>query len=546
MRKNTSLKRFLSLLLCLVTLTGLLAGCANTGATAPGSTAPGTNTGSVTTSDQTADTQAGRGGELLSFSYLRPVWGPATFVAGGEYEKALFQYANIDAEVQIIPVMEYDAKVKTIVSGGNLPDVMWAAGPADPFWRDLENQGAFKSLDELLDSHPTVKANVSESVWNQMRNPDDGKIYFLPRSIASDVPFFTYYRKDWFDAQGIAEPTTIDELNQALEKIKNAYPSAVPMTVGMGGFEWMFKDLGTSFGCTVGGWVPSADDANTIVPAFLSAEQKSYFFWLQDLRKGGLLDPEVGINPDTNHGKAKFMAGTAAAYPGGYPDFIEITAALKKTDPSAEVAIMAPLTGPTGIQGGTRTSYPVDRGMYFSVKSEVTEEFFDFLEWWFTDGTDFRRYGVEGEMYTVTDGKKVSIPDADRKDDFKSPQLEPLNFMGLVEEELDFEGTWRPAFVSNGIEDKFDYWLAKFQKYCEVRYPDYLSPTVQSKTNAELGAQIWESTMSTAYGAVLLDVNGTEAQYDEQAKAWLAQGGQAIIDEFNAAQADKSKPNYGE
>ncbi|MDR1703458.1 MAG: extracellular solute-binding protein [Clostridiales bacterium] len=537
--KRSVFKKATCLLMAVLMFACMAAGCGN--AVAGGGTEA--NEASGETAGEAAE---GRGGDLLSFTYLRPVWQPATFVSGGAYEQALFDYANIEVDVQIIPVMEYDAKVKTVVAGGTLPDVMWASGPADPFWRDLENQGAFTSIDELLESHPNVKNNVSETVWNQMRNPDDGKIYFLPRSIASDVPFFTFYRKDWFDAQNIPEPTTIDELNAALETIKNAYPEAVPMTVGMGGFEWMFKDLGTSFGATVGGWVASADDPDTIIPAFLTEEQENYFFWLQDMRRDGLLDPEVGINPDVNHGKQKFMAGTAAAYPGGYPDFIEISAALAKTDPTAEVAIMAPLTGPTGVQGGTRTSYPVDRGMYFSSASDVTAEFFDFLEWWLTDATDFRRYGVEGEMYNVVEGKKVAIPEADRKDDYKTTQIEPLSFFGRIEEELDFEGTWKPAFVANGLEEKFEYWYDSFMAYCENRFPDYLSPTVLSPTSAEIGAQIWESTLSTAYGAVLLNVNGTREQYQEQADAWLSQGGQDIINEINAAQADKSKPTYGE
>lgn len=493
-----------------------------------------------------ADESEGRGGETLSFSYLRPVWGAATYVADGAYEQALSEYANIDVDVQIIPVTEYDTKVKTIVAGGSIPDVMWAVGPSDSFWRDMEDQGAFISIDELLDTHPTVKSTVSDSVWEQMRNPNDGKIYFLPRTIAADVPFFLYYRKDLFDAQGIAEPTTIDELTSALEVIRDAYPDIVPITVGNGGLEWMYKDLATSFGTTVGGWVASEEDANLIIPATITENYENFIFWMQKLRSENLLDAEAGINPDSSFGKNKFKAGLAAAYPGGYPDYIEITAALAEVDPEAEVGIMQPLVGPTGIQGGTRTSYPVDRGMYFSASSDVIEQFFDFLEWYLTDGSEFRLYGVEGEMYTVEDGKYNVIADDDRSEDYKSTQVEPLTFIGLPDEQLDWEGTWRPQFETYGISDKFDYWYNKFMDYCEVRYPDYLSPTVQSATSIEIGTQIYEATIGSVYGSIFLDVTGTLDEYKTAVNDWLENGGQTIIDEINAAQTDKSKPSYGE
>lgn len=493
-----------------------------------------------------AENVEGRGGEKLSFSYLRPVWGPATFVKGGAYEKALFDYANIEVDVQIIPVMEYDAKVKTIAAGGQFPDVMWAAGPADPFWRDLEDQGAFKSIDDLLASHPTVKSTVSETVWNQMRNPADGMIYFLPRTIASDVPFFTFYRKDLFDAQNIEEPKTIEELEAALVIIKNEYPDIVPITVGMGGLEWMYKDIATSFDTTVGGWVPSDTDINTIVPSNITENYQDFIFWLQNLRRQGLLDAEAGINPDVNFGKNKFKAGQAAAYPGGYPDFIEISVALAQIDPSAEVAILPALVGPDGVQGGTRTSYPVDRGMYFSTASDVIEEFFDFLEWWLTDGSTFRLYGVEGEQYTIEDGEYIRLPETEVKDDFKSTQIEPLTFIGLPEEQLDWEGYWRPVFETSGIGEKFDYWHARFMEYCQVRFPDYLSPTVRSETSIEIGGQIYEATIGSVYGSVFLDISGTREQYQTQVDEWLNRGGKTIIEEINAVQTDKSKPTYGE
>ena len=83
-----------------------------------------------------------------------------------------------------------------------------------------------------------------------------------------------------------------------------------------------------------------------------------------------------------------------------------------------------------------------------------------------------------------------------------------------------------------------------FQVYIENRYYDYLMPTVASATNSEIGAQIQESYLNGVFGAVILDPTVTEADYDAAVQAWLEAGGQAIIDEFNAAQTSKAKPNY--
>lgn len=481
--------------------------------------------------------------EKLSFSYIRPVWGPATYVKGGAYEQALFAKANINVDVQIIPVMEYDTKIRTIVASGTLPDLLWAYGPGDSFWRDLENQGAFARVDQRLESYPTIKGTVSDTVWGHMQNPKDDATYFIPRTIASVVPFFTYYRADWFEKLGIDEPKTIDELTAALTKVKQGYPDVFPMTNGMGFFIWMFKDLGTSFGDAVGGWIASPDTPGTIVPSFTTAQERNYLFWLQDLRRRGLMDPEVGVNPDPNHGKQKFMSGRAAAYPGGYPDYIEITSSLMKTDPNARVGVMSPLTGPTGIQGGTRTVYPVDRGLYFSSKSTKVDAILHFMEWYLTDGSEFRVWGVEGEMYNVVDGQKVPVPESERKDAYKSPQIEPLTFLNLPEEQLDWS-MWRRSFESSGIGDQFDQWKAKFDEYASVRYPDYLSPTVVSPTNVKSGAQIWEDTMASTWGSVGLDTSITPKNYTDAVADWLTNGGSDIIKEVNQQQSDKSKPDF--
>jgi len=484
-------------------------------------------------------------GDTLEFSYLRPVWGAATYTPDGPYELAIEEAANVKINAQIVPVTEYDAKAKLIISTKDFPDVMWALGPVDVSWREIEDQGAFYPLNELLDSHPAVKATVSEDIWEMMRN-EDGNIYFLPNTTSSEIPFFMYYRKDWLEELNIEEPKTIAELEACLEAVKEAKPGVIPMTVGLGASRWMFKDVGTAFGAVMNSWQPSPEDPNTLIPSFMTEGQKDYIFWLQDMYERELLDPDTDLNPDTSHGKNKFMTSRAFCYPGGYPDMIELYSSLLQSEPDAEIGVMGPFTGPNGIQGGLRVNFPVDRGMYFNTalpKEKITA-IFDFLEWTLTDGFNLCYYGIEGKQCTKNeDGSFSKIPDAKREDAYKSTQVEPLSFLNHQDYLVDF-ADYKSQFEQLGIGDKYQYWYDSFQKYCENKFYDYLVPTNKSETNAKLGSQLEENYLNQTMASVILDANVTRAFYDRAAEAWRKAGGQAIMDEFNAVQKDKSKPNY--
>ena len=114
----------------------------------------------------------------VKFSYLRPVWGPATHQKGADYELELFKRANVEIESQIVPVFDYETKFPVLVAGGSMADVMWHAGPSWGPAYDFIQQGAFLPLNDLLDKYPDVKAAISDGLWDMVRSPD-GKNYFF-------------------------------------------------------------------------------------------------------------------------------------------------------------------------------------------------------------------------------------------------------------------------------------------------------------------------------------------------------------------------------
>ena len=100
---------------------------------------------------------------------------------------------------------------------------------------------AVATLDDLIDSQVTVtradgtteilgltdeqKADFIEGYYDEGRQFGDGLMYTMPFSKSTEV---LYYDKTFFDANGIAVPTTWDEMEQVCAKIKELDPDSIP------------------------------------------------------------------------------------------------------------------------------------------------------------------------------------------------------------------------------------------------------------------------------------------------------------------------------
>lgn len=481
----------------------------------------------------------------VKFSYFRPTWAPATYSKGGAYEKEVFKLGNVEIDVQIVPVVDFDAKINTVLAGGDLPDVVWANGPVLKRDRELQEQGAYLKINKYLDQYPAIRAAVPDSVWDTMAN-ENGDIYFLPNLVSPGHQNHTFYRKDWFDKLNIEEPKTINELVSALEIIKksdlngNGKSDTIPLTIGS---TWSFKEMGTSFGFAKSGWEPLASDPNTIVPWFMKEKEIDAHFWLQDLYSQGLLDPEFQISKEPNFSDNKFVNGQAAVLVAAWSKYVDLYSKVTRTDPQAEIGIMSPLEGPDGTLGGIRPSFPVDRGFYISAQANDPDGIFRFLNWTLTEGSDLRRYGVEGKTYTVENGEKIAIPEGDRESDYTLSQIQPLMFLAPLEEKLDWDAMKR-NFDGAGIGDKFEYSRSKYDEHMKVEYYDYQDRTIDTPIASDTYSKLWNDHMQTIVDSVIINKDVTKGQWMDALESWKAAGGDKIIEEQNRLQTDKSKPNY--
>ncbi|MFC5406601.1 extracellular solute-binding protein [Cohnella soli] len=530
-------RKLSALLLTAVMTTGMLAGCAgkndkeSTGS--PGSASPQqspTSSASASSSEKAT---------LAEFSYMRPVWGPATFAEGGAYEQQLNKAANVKMKVQIVPVGEYDAKLNTVFASGDLPDVFWASGPADYKFVDMQKQGAFLKINDYLEKYPAIKAMAPQALWDQLKD-ENGDIFFLPNAINPFNPMFNFYRKDLFEKLSIPEPTTIAELEAALEKIKTSDPKIIPLT-GQDSF-WGLGALGTSFGFAKEGWMPSKEDPNKLVPYWMLDGVVDFNMWLKNLRHKGLLDSEYLVNKDWSHSKTKFETGKAAVLGINWAYTPEILQNMKKSAPDAKLGILPPLNGPNGDAGGAQLFSLYDRGIYVSSKMKDPDGFFRVLNWSLTEGSDFSRYGVEGKTYKVVDGEKVPLPQDQVENDFKTTQIEPLQFLRPIQEKLDWTAL-KSQYEGAGIGDMFEEVKSKYYAYTANYYGNYRLPSTVSTTEQKDGARIYTDYLQPLIdGGATLNDKWNKPEWEAAVKKWLDAGGAKIIEEINANQPSKVKP----
>lgn len=157
------------------------------------------------------------------------LWSNATTGPGTEFFEntiAAFEAenSNVTVDLQIVQNEDFDGKLQTALQGGadTAPDIFFQRGGG----KLIEMVKADQVLDitDLITAE--TKALVSEGVYA----PDqyEGRTYAMPVSV---LPGGFFYSQDVFNAAGVTTPpTTLDELNEAVAKIKET--GVAPLTVG--------------------------------------------------------------------------------------------------------------------------------------------------------------------------------------------------------------------------------------------------------------------------------------------------------------------------
>jgi multiple sugar transport system substrate-binding protein/raffinose/stachyose/melibiose transport system substrate-binding protein len=154
-------------------------------------------------------------------------WHNSTTGDGKKYWEdtvAAFEKANpnVTINIQAIQNEDMDGKLQTALNSGDGPTIFMARGGG----KLADVVTADKVMDITSQISPDVKSAYGSAIFSAFTI--DGKIYGMPTSV---LPGGIYYSKDLFKQAGITSaPTTFDELNAAITKLKSA--GITPIALG--------------------------------------------------------------------------------------------------------------------------------------------------------------------------------------------------------------------------------------------------------------------------------------------------------------------------
>jgi multiple sugar transport system substrate-binding protein len=131
---------------------------------------------------------------------------------------AMFNESQNFIEIELdanMAVMESRKKLVVSYAAGAAPDIIMTV----QYWvQDYYDNGILHPLDDYFDKWD-AKPDFFPNVLEQVRSRPDQPVLFLPQT---SIPYFMFYRADWFKEAGVAVPNTYDEFIAAAKALTKA------------------------------------------------------------------------------------------------------------------------------------------------------------------------------------------------------------------------------------------------------------------------------------------------------------------------------------
>lgn len=422
------MKKRLSLLLALVLVVSLFAGCGKT-ETKTEEKKEETKTETTKEETKTEAKQEEATGSLVSET-------PKTFSIFLNFNnmpfnsewmiwKEIAKETNVSLEGVISQSNANEEEAfSMMLASGKLADIIGYKNPAD--LEKLGRDGGLIPLNDLIKEYaPDIqKVLDSDAKFRSFATSLDGNIYFIPKNLTLKSAEFWWIRQDWLDKLNLKAPTTIDELYEVLTAFRNNDPNGngekdeIPLfdraaPKMQDEYLYMF-DTSTEF---------YPHDGKIVYEPLMKDNFVLGVKTLAKWYKEGLIDPEIFTRGPKS--RDTLYAANQGGFTHDWPSTGDYNVKLADSVPGFNNVAIAPMKNQNGEIIERTTRYPV-AGWGISSQCQDPVTLIKFFNFFFTEkGSDMMNFGIEGVTYTkAADGTKSFTPLV-----MENPDFTPLNYL---------------------------------------------------------------------------------------------------------------------
>ena len=402
------MKKKAYVLLSALCTAGLLAGCGG-GSSATNTTAAGSSAAGSDTASSEASSEAPAPAALSEITMLVNYKATEAPADDNPIVTGIEDYTGVDVNITWVPQDAYEEKVNTLMASTSLPMVTVIRENKSSGFVNAARSGMFWDVGPYLDQFENF-SKIDDVVYKNTQT--DGHQYLIPR-IRDTVRMGGIIRTDWLENLGLEMPTTIDELHDILYAFTYEDPdqNGQDDTFGFSMQASDLKTVTTQLAIYMGGCnVWQANDDGTFTSEYETEAYQKAIQMMHDWYDEGLVNKDFPINDDEltnfNSGKCGMM------WLGNLEDAATRMQDLTTINPDATVDIFQILTEEPGGEKHVTGYQGYNGGMVIPTTAVETEEelmavlsFLDKLG--DPEMCDLINWGIEGESYSIEDGKAV-------------------------------------------------------------------------------------------------------------------------------------------
>lgn len=336
--------------------------------------------------------------------------------------KEIQRQTGVTLEIEYVVTGDETEKLSLMAASGDYPDLIY---PKTSTYI-VKNAGGIIKLDELIDKYgPDIKKFYGDQIKRLRFSNEDRGIYFVggfafgEENLRPDENFQLQHIA--VKEAGFPRVRTL----QDFENVIKSYYAKHPTYNGQPTIPFMLLTDGWRFGITINNAAVFAtggpDDGEwyvdqktfKVVRHVMRPEEREYFRWLNHMNASGLLDPESFVQKYDQY-KSKIASGRVIALTDSRWEINEPLKALKQAGLEDRMYGFYPVTLNESIKSHSAMSYGylVGGGVCISTKCKDPIRAIQFLNWMCTEKSQvLTHWGIEGEHYTIVDGKRVMKPE---------------------------------------------------------------------------------------------------------------------------------------